>query len=139
MTTLEIHNHVATITLVGANRVDKYPWGTLVSEHRWNPVTITTLRHQLETIQHDTNVHCVVVVGEGRFWSNGLDLAWVDAHTKSESIAFTRELNQVMAMLLCFPVPTIAALNGHWCAAGGMMGLCFDYRVMSENFGASKN
>ena len=45
------------------------------------------------------------------------------------------EVNALFAQLLCFPVPTVAALNGHWCAAGGMLGLCFDFRVMHADRG----
>ena len=37
--------------------------------------------------------------------------------------------------LLRFPVPTICVANGHWCAAGGMLGLTFDFRVMSNDRG----
>merc|ERR1719487_664664 len=40
-----------------------------------------------------------------------------------------------MTRLLTFPLPTIAAIRGHFCAAGGMMGLCFDYRTMSTDRG----
>ena len=35
----------------------------------------------------------------------------------------------------CFPLPTVAAFKGHWCAAGGMMGLAFDFRVMASDNG----
>ena len=134
-TSLTIHQNIATITLLGSDKQTKHPWGTLVSEHRWNPLTVHSLKQHLITIQKDPNVHCVIVTGQGRFWSNGLDLAWVDTHTEQESSTFIRELNDLMLTLLCFPIPTIAALNGHWCAAGGMMGLCFDYRVMNQDKG----
>ena len=36
---------------------------------------------------------------------------------------------------MTFGMPTIAAISGHFCAAGGMMGLCFDYRIMSSDRG----
>jgi len=36
----------------------------------------------------------------------------------------------------CFPLPTVAAFKGHWCAAGGMMGLAFDFRVMASDSGS---
>ena len=39
--------------------------------------------------------------------------------------------------MCCFPLPTIAALRGHWCAAGGMMGLALDFRFMSSDSGPS--
>jgi len=136
MTSLSIStNNVAIITLLGADKVTKYPWGTLVSEHRWNPITVCSLKEHLLTIRNDPHVHSVIVTGEGKFWSNGLDLAWVDAHTTEEVNDFTRQLNDIMSTILTFPIPTIAALNGHWCAAGGMMGLTFDHRIMNAEKG----
>merc|ERR1719277_2305792 len=44
-------------------------------------------------------------------------------------------VNRLLARLCCFPLPTVAALSGHWCATGGMMGLAVDYRVMSSDRG----
>merc|ERR1719277_2268849 len=44
-------------------------------------------------------------------------------------------VNRLLARLCCFPLPTVAALSGHWCATGGMMGLALDYRVMSSDRG----
>ena len=37
--------------------------------------------------------------------------------------------------MLIFPVPTIAALNGHAFAAGMMLALAHDYRVMRDDRG----
>ena len=49
----------------------------------------------------------------------------------AEVAEFNHELNDLFATVLVCTIPTVAALNGHWCAAGGMFGLCFDYRVMN--------
>merc|ERR1719277_2572593 len=54
---------------------------------------------------------------------------------KPEAKEHGARLNELMARICCFPLPTVAALGGHWCAAGGMFGLCFDYRVMSDDRG----
>jgi enoyl-CoA hydratase/carnithine racemase len=81
------------------------------------------------------DVFCVVVVNQGPFWSNGLDLAWVDANDEKSNKAFVLQVNKLMEKVLTFPIPTVGAMNGHWCAAGGMLGLCFDYRVMNEDRG----
>ena len=42
---------------------------------------------------------------------------------------------RLLARLLTFPLPTAAAINGHWVAWGCMLGLAFDYRVMREDRG----
>ena len=134
-TSINVENNVAVITLLGKTKGETFPWGTPKQEHRWNPHTVESLMKNLNECASDKNVHCVVVTGEGKFWSNGMDLAWVDAHTNKENATFTKRLNDLFERILCFPIPTIAALNGHWCAAGGMCGLCFDYRVMNNEKG----
>ena len=134
-TSMVLQDGVAIITLMGDDKKEKLEWGTPRYEHRWNPLLVEPLLGHLESCASDTNVKCVIVTGEGRFWSNGLDLAWVDAHSTEENTRFTKRLNDLFERILCFPVPTIAALNGHWCAAGGMCGLCFDYRVMNNQQG----
>lgn len=80
-------------------------------------------------------LHAAIQAAEGRFFCNGLDLAWLDSSPAAAGERFTHDLNATMARLLCFPRPTVAALNGHWCAAGGQLGLCTDYRVMNASRG----
>ncbi|KAI0734252.1 ClpP/crotonase-like domain-containing protein [Fomitopsis betulina] len=40
--------------------------------------------------------------------------------------------NPFLSRLLAFPIPTIAAVNGHCFAAAMMVALCCDYRVMTD-------
>ena len=114
---------------------DRLPWGTPSHEHRLNPWLVECLTNNLDTIERRPDVCTVVVHAEGKFFSNGIDLAWVDKHSANEVAKFNGRVNALFARVLCFPIPTIAALNGHWCAAGGMFGLCFDFRVMSKRPG----
>lgn len=104
-------------------------------EHRWDPRTVAAILKHLDDAAVDESVCCVVVCGEGKFWCNGLDLNWVDSHSPEEVREHNGNLNALFARTLAYPKPTIAALNGHWCAAGGMFGLCFDYRVMNADAG----
>ncbi len=60
-------------------------------------------------------MQAVVTTGEGKFYSNGLDLDWIipTQTTNPEEIRkFFKAWNILMARLVTFPVPTIAALNG---------------------------
>lgn len=133
MASLRVEDGVAVVTFTGADD-SKFPWGTLKREHRLNPVTVGGLSEALDQVEKMTEVSCLVVTGEGKFWSNGMDLGWVDKHP-DQADAFAVALDTLMERLLCFPIPTVAALNGHWCAAGGMTGLCFDFRVMDQDRG----
>lgn len=131
--TLEIRDGVALLTLAGADGA--FPWGTLRAEHRWNPATVTALGQALDAVEASDEVCAVVVTNVGKFWSNGMDLKYLDASSKAEVREIGDRTNDLMARICCFPLPTVAAIQGHFCAAGGMMGLCFDYRVMSTDRG----
>eukprot|EP00421_Protoceratium_reticulatum_P011651 CAMPEP_0168399686 /NCGR_PEP_ID=MMETSP0228-20121227/22214_1 /TAXON_ID=133427 /ORGANISM="Protoceratium reticulatum, Strain CCCM 535 (=CCMP 1889)" /LENGTH=245 /DNA_ID=CAMNT_0008413211 /DNA_START=47 /DNA_END=780 /DNA_ORIENTATION=+ len=124
---------IAVITLTATE--GDFPWGTARAEHRWNPPTVTALAEALDRAAADEACSCVVVTGRGKFWSNGMDLRYMDAHNKTDVKALGVMVDSLMAKILCFPIPTIAAINGHFCAAGGMMGLCFDYRIMNAERG----
>jgi enoyl-CoA hydratase/carnithine racemase len=82
---------------------------------------------------------------------NGIDMAWIDYQAPRRRRAAADSLQQLspetashpiwaraerlLARLLTFPLPTAAAINGHWVAWGCMLGLAFDYRVMREDRG----
>lgn len=133
LVSLEVVDHVALITLCATDGT--FPWGTKKAEHRWNPGTIAAVDSCLDTVEGDTTIHALVVAGAGKFWSNGFDLAYVDSHTPQENENLNLSLNSLMARFLTFAIPTVAALQGHWCAAGAMMGLTFDCRVMNSEQG----
>jgi len=129
---LELRGGVALLTFVGAE--SSFPWGTKREEHRWNPVTVRAFDSALDAVEKDQEAKVLVVTNVGKFWSNGFDLKFVDVHGDQAKDLGDR-LNELMTRVCCFPLPTIAAINGHFCAAGGMMGLAFDYRVMSNDRG----
>ncbi|PCH41401.1 ClpP/crotonase [Wolfiporia cocos MD-104 SS10] len=82
----------------------------------------------------------LVIVGkraQNKFFSNGLD--W-DNLVKDPTFAtnfFPLVFNPFLRRLLTFPIPTVAAVNGHCFAAAMIFALCCDYRVMTD--GSSRN
>ncbi|KDQ15244.1 hypothetical protein BOTBODRAFT_31897 [Botryobasidium botryosum FD-172 SS1] len=73
----------------------------------------------------------LVIIGaldQDKFFSNGLDYL---AAIQSE-IFFPRIFHPVLTRLMSFPIPTIAALNGHTFAGGMLLALSCDYRVMTS-------
>merc|ERR1711924_190838 len=58
-------------------------------------------------------------------------MGWIDANlNKADDLQKQAEAR--LASLLTCPVPTIASIAGHCCAAGSMLALACDYRVMGE-------
>lgn len=73
----------------------------------------------------------LVIVGnrkQDKFFSNGLDLQRAMAHRAF----FPEVFDPLLHRLLAFPIPTIAAINGHGFAGGFMLSLACDYRVMVD-------
>lgn len=76
----------------------------------------------------------LVTTAEGKIWSNGFDTPWIAANRElaPETIASGERL---LARMLTFPVPTVAALQGHCFAAGMIYALAHDLRVMRTDRG----
>jgi len=55
---------------------------------------------------------CMVTVGEGKWYSLGLDLEWLPGLTPAEALQFKSSYQKLIARLLTFPLVTVAALNG---------------------------
>lgn len=103
-------------------------------ENRYNPDSVAALNALLDEVEAAPSPRALVVVGTGKIWSNGLDLEWMGGNVESVP-GFINEVHELLARALEFPVPTIAALNGHTFAAGAMLAIAFDERIMREDRG----
>jgi enoyl-CoA hydratase/carnithine racemase len=104
-------------------------------ENRVNRVLLDGFGAALDEVEASTGAAALVSVGEERFYSNGLDLAALKMSSPDEIARLMRDLHRLFARVLSFPVPTVAALNGHAFAAGAMLALAHDFRVMREDRG----
>ena len=105
-------------------------------ENRFNPGFITAMNQALDQVQGSSGPAALVTTGgEEKFYSNGLDLAWLMGEGKNEWKTFIPEVLKFLGRLMAFPVPTVAAMNGHAFAAGAMLALAHDYRVMRADRG----
>jgi len=78
----------------------------------------------------------LIIVGkrsQNKFFSNGFDFPSL----AKDPNFFPRRSNPLITRLLTFPIPTIAAINGHCFAAGWMIAIACDYRVMTD--GSKRN
>jgi enoyl-CoA hydratase/carnithine racemase len=77
----------------------------------------------------------VTVGGEEKFYSNGLDLGWLMGDGIKEWKNFIAKVLKFLGRVMAFPIPTVAAINGHAFAAGAMLALAHDFRVMRADRG----
>jgi enoyl-CoA hydratase/carnithine racemase len=104
-------------------------------ENRFNPTLLEGLNGGLEEAEAAEGPVAVVLTGEGKFFSNGLDLDWMAAAPKGGASQVVEGLQGLYARLLECPMPVIAAVNGHAFAGGAMLALACDGRVMREDRG----
>ncbi|KAI0921515.1 hypothetical protein AcV5_000913 [Taiwanofungus camphoratus] len=77
----------------------------------------------------------LIIVGkrkQNKFFSNGLDYDNLVKNPHFATNFIPLVLNPMYRRLLTFPIPTIAAINGHCFAAAMILSLCCDYRVMTD-------
>ncbi|MFH1532351.1 MAG: enoyl-CoA hydratase/isomerase family protein [Pseudomonadota bacterium] len=93
------------------------------------------LRALLEDLARDDGVRAVVMTGHGRFFCNGLDLAWAGGRPREEVVAFMDGLSGLLRDTALFPKPIIGAINGHGFGMGAIWASGFDARVVLADRG----
>jgi enoyl-CoA hydratase/carnithine racemase len=107
-----------------------------VGENRFNRAFLDALHGALDTVEQSSGPAALVTTGaRGKFYSNGLDLQWLAGEGRDEGPAFVDAMLAAFGRLLALAVPTVAAINGHAFAAGGMFALAHDQRVMRADRG----
>ncbi len=103
-------------------------------ENRINEDSLAALHALLDELAARSGPLALVLTGEGKFFSNGLDLERYGSDWPS-LVAILPELHRVVARLLLFPAYTVGALNGHTFAGGALLSCALDYRVMRADRG----
>jgi enoyl-CoA hydratase/carnithine racemase len=107
-------------------------WGTKIEEHRFNVPFISRMSKVLDLVEKEQPLLAgLILTGEGRFWSNGIDVEFIKNHPERAN-EIQKGLEYIMARVLSMGLVTVALLNGHATAAAGILALCCDFRVMSE-------
>lgn len=103
-------------------------------ENRFHPDWLAELGTLLDEVAKSDEPRALVTKATGKFWSNGLDLEWLTAHP-DEYAAYSTSAHSLLARYLSLPIVTVAAVQGHAFAAGAMLTLCHDLRVMRADRG----
>lgn len=76
----------------------------------------------------------LVTTALGKFYSTGLDTAWVLADVDDVD-PYAESVQLLLARILTFPMPTVAAVSGHAFGAGALVALAHDHVVMRADRG----
>lgn len=105
-------------------------------ENRFRPESVAAWNGALDEVEAAGSPAALVTTGTGKFYSNGLDLAWLLSQaSESERRSYIPGVLALMARVLTFPTITVAAINGHAFGAGAQISLAHDYRVMRTERG----
>ena len=103
-------------------------------ENRFSPAWIAAVDAHLSELETSSEPAVLVTIGGGKFYSNGLDLAWLGQNADSYA-SYVESVQSLLARVLTLPVPTVAAVNGHAFGAGAMLAMAHDVRVMRSDRG----
>jgi len=102
-------------------------------ENRFNAESLSALEGRLGEVEA-AGPRALVTTASGKHWSNGLDLEWLATQGEA-ALPFVGRVHELLARVLEIGVPTVAALQGHAFAAGAMLALAHDERVMRSDRG----
>jgi enoyl-CoA hydratase/carnithine racemase len=103
-------------------------------ENRFSPTFLTEYSGAVQEVAAAEGPRALVTTATGKIYSNGLDLEWLVANP-GEWAGYVTAVQELFAQTLELAVPTVAALQGHTFAAGALLALCHDFRVMRADRG----
>ncbi|MCL2516216.1 MAG: enoyl-CoA hydratase-related protein [Microbacteriaceae bacterium] len=103
-------------------------------ENRFHPDWIDSVNTALDAVEQSEGPRALVTCAGEKFYSNGLDLAWLSAHP-AQGGEYMASVHALLARVLALPVISVAAIPGHAFAAGAMLSLAHDFRVMRADRG----
>lgn len=104
------------------------------TENRFHPDWLAQVQQHLTRVEAAEGPRALVTTATGKFFSNGLDLDWLSTNGE-RFIGYVIDVHALLARVLALPLPTVAAVQGHVFAGGGMLALAHDFRVMRADRG----
>jgi Delta3-Delta2-enoyl-CoA isomerase len=83
-----------------------------------------------ENLARDPAVTAVILTSKGPFFSFGFDIPEFLGYGKDAFLQYLTAFADLYTWLFTYPKPVVAALNGHTIAAGCMLALACDWRIM---------
>jgi enoyl-CoA hydratase/carnithine racemase len=109
-------------------------------ENRFNPDFNAAMLQAFDEIEADPDLKAVVITSnDAKNWSLGIDLMWMMDKVGKKDLPAVRSFiygaNDLFRRILLFPMPVIAAINGHAFGDGSIMACCCDFRFMKADKG----
>ena len=109
-------------------------------QNRMNQVFVDDFNHCLGEIIEDTTIQAMILTStDQKNFSQGVDVEWIGGKLNNQEnqavISFMHGMNDIFKQLLVFPVPVIAAINGHAFGNGAILSCACDFRFMRKDKG----
>jgi enoyl-CoA hydratase/carnithine racemase len=109
-------------------------------ENRMNLDYASAMIQALDEILEDKGVFSVVMCSsDEKNWSQGIDLQWLMERKAADDLnairSFLYRMNDLFKKLLLYPMPVIAAINGHAFGNGALLSCTCDFRFMRSDKG----
>jgi Delta3-Delta2-enoyl-CoA isomerase len=103
-------------------------------ENRFSLEWLDSVNEALDRVAASEEPRALVTTGEGKFYSNGMDLEWLSA-APDRAGDYLRAIYNVLGRVLSFPAITVAAVNGHAFGGGALLATAHDFTVMRADRG----
>jgi Delta3-Delta2-enoyl-CoA isomerase len=103
-------------------------------ENRFDAAAVARWHEAVDEVEAHEGALALVTTGVERFYSNGLDLAWMGAN-RAEAGPMISDLHRLWGRILGLGAVTVAAVNGHAFGAGALLTSAHDRIVMREDRG----
>lgn len=109
-------------------------------ENRQNLVFSKALNAMLDEIIGDKSISALIVTSnDAKNFSQGIDVQWImermQYNEHQQVNDFINEMDNVFKKLILYPVPVIAAINGHAFGNGSILSCACDFRFMRSDKG----